>query len=175
MNSSITRCWDLLTREERKRVILEAMTHIRNNHIYAERYAHTCTVTFVASVVPMECGIGVANTVHSHPNSPLQIACLVPNSNPRYQFFRDPRCAEMVKIFRNMAHDWYLSRDVELPAEESDKDFDEESSDGSLTSPAPVSEDNWRDRRLALIKKGLSNWRNRRLALIEKGLSADAM
>ncbi|KZT32684.1 hypothetical protein SISSUDRAFT_1066745 [Sistotremastrum suecicum HHB10207 ss-3] len=156
-DSSLRRSWDLLTKEERQRVILEAMTHIRNNHIYAERYAHTCTITFVASVVPIERGINVANSVHSQPDSPLQIACLVPNSSSRFKWIRDRRCAEMENIFRSLARDWYLSRDVNIPNKESDEESGGEDPEDSLAASASVSMDGRSARRLALIETGLSS------------------
>ncbi|KZS86615.1 hypothetical protein SISNIDRAFT_471643 [Sistotremastrum niveocremeum HHB9708] len=119
--------------------ILEAMTHIRNNHIYAERYTHTFTVTFVASIVPIEHGINIANTVHSQPDSPLQIACLVPNLSSHFKWIRDCQCAEMENIFRSLARNWYISRDVNIPTKESNKESGGEDSEDSVVASASVS------------------------------------
>ncbi|KZT31054.1 hypothetical protein SISSUDRAFT_1038730 [Sistotremastrum suecicum HHB10207 ss-3] len=115
----------------------EKTGHFGGNDPYSEQ------LTFVASVVPIERGINVANTVHSQPDSPLHIACLVPNSTSHFKFIQDPRCAEMERIFRRMARDWYSSRDVSIPNEQSDEESEQ----------AP---DLWRERRLALIRKGLA-------------------
>ncbi|KZT34555.1 hypothetical protein SISSUDRAFT_1065236 [Sistotremastrum suecicum HHB10207 ss-3] len=158
------RPWGQLTASEKQKVIDEAMTHIRNNQLYGERYAATCVVTFVASVVPIEVGEGVADYVHSKENSNLQLATILPTLSTDDDPTENPHILRMERTFRQFARQWYANLDVEVQGEGSDSDAqsvaDSEQADGEADGEIDQVAINelrlaWRARRLALIQQGL--------------------
>ncbi|KZT40915.1 hypothetical protein SISSUDRAFT_1059958 [Sistotremastrum suecicum HHB10207 ss-3] len=103
------RAWMNLTEEERDRVLIEAMRQIRNNHIYAERYAGACVVTFVASVVPFRIGTGLYDYVREKEGTRLQIAALLPTT---FDLYDDERIKTMHGSFRRLAKDWFKAQGI---------------------------------------------------------------
>ncbi|KZT35919.1 hypothetical protein SISSUDRAFT_1064083 [Sistotremastrum suecicum HHB10207 ss-3] len=108
------RPWVLLTAREKTKVIEEAMTHIRNNQMYAERYASLCVVTFVASIVPVESRPGVADYVKSKVGTKLEMATILPTSPDDLAVWQNEHIHSMERSFGRFCQEWFESQGIEV-------------------------------------------------------------
>ncbi|KZT31145.1 hypothetical protein SISSUDRAFT_1068039 [Sistotremastrum suecicum HHB10207 ss-3] len=101
------RPWAGLTRTEKVKVIEEAMTHIKNNHRYIERYANSCTITLVASLDPIDLGLDIADCIHVDSSSQLKIATLLPHPPHGLEDHDDVHLQRIEEEFSKLARVWF--------------------------------------------------------------------